>query len=69
VSKESIAEGCPDCGCSLDICCGLDKRKVVLISELKKKVELIEDNYQFFGLKKVLWKELGLSEKAVVKNE
>jgi len=33
------------------------------VLELKRKIELIEDNFQFFGLKKVLWKELGLSEK------
>jgi len=34
----------------------------VPVLELKKAIEKTEDNYQFFGLKKVLWKELGLPE-------
>jgi len=41
------------------------KREWVNIEELRKEVELIEDNYQFFGLKRVLWKRLGLPKEEV----
>ena len=35
----------------------------VSVADLKKAIELIEDNYQFFGLKKALWKKLDLPSK------
>jgi len=31
-----MGEGCPDCGCPLEVCCGTNRKKFVPVSELKR---------------------------------
>lgn len=36
-----MSEGCPDCGCPLEVCCGQNRKKYVPVSELKREIEYL----------------------------
>ena len=36
-----MSDGCPDCGCPLEVCCGQNRKKYVPVSELKREIEYL----------------------------
>jgi len=36
-----MSEGCVDCGCPLEVCCGTNRKKYVPVSELKREIEYL----------------------------
>jgi len=36
-----MSDGCPDCGCPLEVCCGTNRKKFVPVSELKREIEYL----------------------------
>ena len=65
-----MSDGCPDCGCPLEVCCGQNRKKYVPVSELKKKLFTFKEKNLLLDALDSLEKDLGKTRKiTLLKNK
>ena len=65
-----MSEGCVDCGCPLEVCCGTNRKKYVPVSELKKKLFTFKEKNLLLDALDSLEKDLGKTRKiTLLKNK